>query len=142
MDATRTVILIGGFVVLFSVIISILENSNILFILSKIISPILGILGISSNYSSGIIAGLIELTNGVSWISTIASKTISINIIICSFLIGFGGISVVLQVLAITSKSGISIKPYIIGKLLQGCFAAIYTFLILQYSLFFNMNLQ
>ena len=56
MNAVNTVILIGGFVILFSVIISILENSNILFILSKLISPIISIFGVSSNYTSGIIA--------------------------------------------------------------------------------------
>jgi len=132
MNAINTVILIGGFVILFSVIIS---------ILSKLIAPVIAIFGKNSGYASGIITGIIELTNGVSAVSLVVSKAISINVIICSFLIGFGGISVLLQVLAITSKSGISIKPYIIGKLLQGCLAAMYTFLILQYSMFFNMNL-
>ena len=141
MKAINTVILIGGFVILFSVIISILENSNILFVLSKLISPIIAVFGVNSAYAGGIITGIIELTNGVSYISLVVSKAISVNVIICSFLIGFGGISVLLQVLAITSKSGISIKPYIIGKLLQGCIAAMYTFLILNHSLLFNMNL-
>ena len=125
MNAINTVILIGGFVILFSVVISILKNT----------------VGIGLGYSGGIIAGIIELTNGVSIVSSVVTKTISASVIICSFLIGFGGISVLLQVLAITSKSGISIKPYIIGKLLQGCFAAMYTFLMLNYSPIFNLNL-
>ena len=44
----------------------------------------------------------------------------------CAFVLGFGGFSVLLQVLSIVSKSNISIKPYILGKFLQACFAAIY----------------
>ena len=141
MNAINTIFLIGGFVVLFSVVISILNSSGSLDLVANFLSPILNIFGLSSKYVKGILTGLIELTNGVCSIASIVNKNISINIVICSFLLGFGGISVALQVLSITSKSGISIKPYLIGKLLQGCFAAFYTYLILNNFSFFNLNL-
>lgn len=73
--------------------------------------------------------------------SSIASKNISTNIIICAFLLGFGGISIALQILSITSKAKISIKPYLIGKFLQGCFAAFYTYIFIYNIPFFNLNL-
>ena len=63
---------------------------------------------------------------------------ISISIIVCAFLLGFGGVSVFLQVFSIVSKSNISIKPYIIGKLLQGTIAAFYTYLLIQNFSIFN----
>lgn len=88
--AINTIVLIGGFIVLFSVIISILQNSKLLFMLSKTINPFLAILGIPSSFSNGLITGIIELTNGVSVVSTIPNRLISTNIIICSFLIGLG----------------------------------------------------
>ena len=44
----------------------------------------------------------------------------SVNICILSFLIGFGGLSVLFQVYSIIVKENISIKPYLYGKLLQG----------------------
>jgi len=141
MSAINTVVLIGGFVVLFSVVISILENSGILLLLSSLLSPLFNLLGVPVTYSESFITGLIELTNGVNLISLIPAKVISVNIILCSFLIGFGGISVLLQVLSITSKNKISIKPYIYGKLLQSFFAALYTFLILEHSIFFTLDL-
>ncbi len=141
MSAINTIFLIGGFIVLFSVIISILENSGFLRILSNIISPILSALGISASYAEGILTGILELTNGVYSIASIPAKSISNNIIICAFLLGFGGISITLQILSITSKAKISIKPYLIGKLLQGCFAALYTYLILNNFVFLNLNL-
>lgn len=141
-SAINTILLIGGFVVLFSVVISILENSNVLNILSNFISPILNILKIPQNYSNGILTGIIELTNGVAKISVIPNKSISINVIISSFLLGFSGISIMLQLLSITSKAKISIKPYIIGKLLQGTFAAIYTYIFLNIFPFINLNLH
>lgn len=140
-SATRTVVIIGGFVVLFSVIISIVNSSGILDILCKIINPILKILNISPEFSSGLISGIIELTNGVSLIASVSIKSISINILLSAFILGFGGISVVLQVFSIVSEADISIKPYILGKLLQAIFATLYTYLIINYFEFFNLDL-
>lgn len=141
MNAINTIFLIGGFIVLFSVIISILENSGILDGLAHLIYPILNIFNVPASFANGIFTGLLELTNGVCSIANIANKSISRNIIICAFLLGFGGISIMLQILSITSKAKISIKPYIIGKLLQGIFAAFYTYIFIYAVPFFNLNL-
>lgn len=141
MSAINTIFLIGGFIVLFSVIISILENSGILDVMGNFISPILNIFGIPLTYADGILTGLLELTNGVCSVANVANKSISTNIIICAFLLGFGGISITLQILSITSKAKISIKPYLIGKLLQGTFAAFYTYVFLNTFWFLNLDL-
>lgn len=141
MSSVSTVVMIGGFVMLFSVIISILNNSNILNILGTCVSPIFSILHIPTEFINGTLSGIVELTNGVSIISNIPIKSISINITICAFLLGFGGISILLQVLSITSTSDISIKPYIIAKIMQGAFAAFYTYMLLQNFTFLNLDL-
>ena len=140
-NSIYTILLIGGFVVIFSSIISILKASGILNILCASISPIFNILHIDSNFISGILTGFLEITNGIQSISSIACKNFSINLVITAFLLGFGGISVFLQVFSITSKTDLSIKPYIYGKLLHGLFAAFYTFLLIQIFPFFNFNL-
>ena len=140
-SATNTVVMIGGFVILFSVINSMLNNSNFYHIIINFTSPFFNLIGIDNNFLQGIYTGFIELTNGVQYICNIPTKTISITIIICAFLLGFGGISVMLQVLSITSKSNISIKPYIIGKILHGIIAAFYTYLILSNFSYFNLNI-
>ena len=127
-SAIHSVVIIGGFVVLFSVIVSMLNSSKILSVLCTFLNPFLHVLKFPTTYSSSIITGIIEVTNGVK---LAAIDTSPFSIIICSFLLGFGGISVLLQVLSITSKAKIAIKPYFIGKLLQACFAAFYTYLII-----------
>ena len=141
MSSITTVVTIGGFVVLFSVIISIINNTKIFDVLSLILSPLLDRLNIPSSFITGIFSGIIELTNGVSLISHIPFKMLSLNIIVCAFLLGFGGISILLQVLSITSTSDISIKPYVIGKLMQGLFAALYTYLLLSNFSFLNYDI-
>ena len=133
MSSINTILMIGGFVMLFSVIISILNNTKIFQILELLASPLLKSLNLPHSIASGFFSGIVELTNGVSIISQIPLSSITVNIIICAFLLGFGGISILLQVLSITSTSDISIKPYIYGKLIQGLLASIYTYFLLTY---------
>ena len=140
-NSISTILLIGGFVVLFSSIISILKASGFLNVLCMAISPILDFLNIDSSFASGLLTGILEITNGIQSISSIACKKISINLIITAFLLGFGGISVFLQVFSIIAKTDLSIKPYIYGKVLHGIFAAFYTFLFIQIFPFFNLDL-
>ena len=128
-NSISTILMIGGFVVIFSVIISILNQSGILDSLVSIISPLLNNIGLQSNLLKPILSGIVELTNGVNLVANTHIKSISSNIIAVIFLCGFGGFSVLLQVLSIISKDGLSIKKYAVGKLLQGIFAAIYTYI-------------
>ena len=136
-SAIKSILMIGGFVTIFSVILSILNNTKILTIISYFIS---NIFHINPDYIVGLITGFLEFTNGLYKISTINNKMLSINLILSSFIIGFGGISVTLQVLNIISKNKLSIKTYIFGKLLHGTISALFTFLILSIPIF-SLNL-
>lgn len=140
-NSVQSVVLIGGFIVLFSVIISMISRSNIFLFINFIFTPILNIFNITPEIITPIFTGIVELTNGLITLSSIHIKDISILYYCASFLLGFGGISILLQVLSITSKTDISIKPYIFGKILQGIIATIFTFLAINIFPFFNMNL-
>jgi nucleoside recognition membrane protein YjiH len=111
---------------------------NVFLLLFK---PICNILNIPTEFSTSLITGLLEITNGISLIANIHFKQISVNVILASFLLGIGGLSVLLQVWSIVSKSDLSIKPYILGKLLQGILAAFYTYLMISIFPIFNFNL-
>ena len=140
-SSINTILLIGGFVVLFSVIISIFKTSQLLYVLSNCIKPLFNLLNIPTEFCSGFISGILELTNGLNIITNIHVKKISINIILASFLLGLGGLSVLLQVWSVISKTDLSIKPYILGKFLQACISAFYTFIFLNCFPFFNFDL-
>ena len=140
-SSISTILLIGGFVVIFSCIISILKASGILNSICVILSPVCQVFHIDPSFIQGIFTGLLEITNGISYISNIACKKISINIILVAFLLGFGGISVLLQVWSIVSKTDLSIKPYIYGKILHGLFASLYTYLFMCIFPFFNFDI-
>ncbi len=140
-NSISTIFLIGGFVVIFSVIISILNKTHTLDLLSNLLKPILQIINIDIDFAKPLLSGIIELTNGVKQVSSIHIKAISQNVIICAFLLGFGGFSVLLQVFSIVSKTDLSIKKYIIGKFMQGIFASFYTFLALKLIPFINLDI-
>ena len=140
-SSISTILLIGGFVVIFSSVISILKSSGILNVLSTCLSPLFNFINIDTSFISPIVCGFLEITNGINSISSIACKKLSINIILTAFLLGFGGISVLLQVLSITSKTDLSIKPYIYGKILQGILASVYTYIFINVIPFFNFDL-
>lgn len=132
-DATSTVLMIGGFVVIFSVIISVLNQSKLLAVCSELLKPIFSILGFNLDFSKPVLGGIIELTNGVNMVASIPMKAVSQNVILCAFLLGFGGISVLFQVSSLLSKTDLSMKKYVIGKFMQGVLSAFYTFLALKF---------
>lgn len=136
-NAIKSVLIVGGFVTIFSVIISICQNLHLLDSISSIIG---NIFDINKTLVNGFLTGVLEFTNGLNLVSKVNIKNISINLIISSFLIGFGGLSVFFQVVGIAHESHVSTKKYLCAKFLQGIIAALYTFLLLS-TPFFNFNL-
>lgn len=116
--AFYTLSTVCGFIILFSLIISMINSSGILSFIDNV-------------WIKYIILGLLEVTNGIKLISTISSSTLFFHLIITSFLLGTGGVSVLLQVWSIISKTDLSIKPYLFGKIFNGIFSGIIMFIVL-----------
>ncbi len=81
------------------------------------------------------ILGLLEFVSGMSELSGTATSTL-LKLMLSSWIVGFAGLSVHLQVMAVVSKYKLSLKAYIIGKLLHGTFSLIYTFIL--WKMFFK----
>ena len=124
--AIMTIVMIGGFIVFFSVILSILQSSGVFSVTGFLFEKI----GIEKNLGNSICSGIVELTNGIRMMSCL--KITKLTIAWLSFLIGFGGFSVLFQVYSIISKEKISIKPYLYGKLLQGSISFFVTLLLIN----------
>lgn len=136
-----TILMIGGFIVVFSCIISILNASGIVSLVTKTLTPFFSLLNIDTSFINGIFTGFFEITNGINLISSVQNNSFHINLIITSSLLGFGGISVMLQVLSIISKTDLSPKPYIIGKLLHSIISAFFTYLFINILFLLNFDL-
>lgn len=136
-SAIKSILIIGGFVVIFSVIISML---NRLHLLSTVADCVSTLVPINTKLINGFFTGIIEFTNGLSVIASVPLKNITIKLVLSAFVLGFGGISVTLQVLSIISAHKLSIKKYVAGRVLVGCIAAFYTFILFSLPMF-NLNI-
>ncbi|WP_243467498.1 nucleoside recognition domain-containing protein [Acetivibrio straminisolvens] len=125
-NSINVMLSIGGFITLFSVIINILIEIGFISYLSSFVLPILSPLGISREIVLAVLSGFFEMTTGTNMASKAASTTLQGQLAAVSLLLGWAGLSVHFQVYSIVSKTDISLKPYLFGKMLQGVFAAIY----------------
>jgi sporulation integral membrane protein YlbJ len=139
-NSIDTLLLICGYIVFFSVLSSILNETGIISYISIIMEKLLHILNFDIKISKYIIDGLLEITNGINGVSLLNTIPYIERLTIIAFILGFGGFSVHMQVLSITSNSDISIKPYLFGKTLQGILAGLYTYLLMKYTSFFSWD--
>lgn len=126
-NSAATILAIGGFIVLFSVIIQLLSETGVIGILAGLFSAVLSPLGLEREVLTGVISGVFEITTGSGIVSRLAAVPLSLKLPAVSLIIGWAGLSVHFQVMSITSGTDIGIRPYFFGKALQGFFAAIYT---------------
>lgn len=91
---------------------------------------LLGLIPATST-SYAILSGIMEFVTGTV---NIASLNIAIakKLILTSAIVGFAGISVHAQVMAVIAKYHLSLVPYIIGKIMHGIIAAVYMFIYLR----------
>lgn len=108
---------------------------------SYMIEYALNLFNIDLDLSNGIFCGILEITNGINKISILKNVSYIEKLPIVALILGFGGFSVHMQVASIISDSDLSLKPYLLGKLLQGVFASIYTFLLMKFTNFFNWDI-
>ena len=74
----------------------------------------------------------LEITGGINIISNLNIDE-SLKLSLISFFLSFSGMSVILQVCSIIIPAGLSIKPYITGKLIQGTLSFYITKILLIY---------
>lgn len=127
-NSIMTLLAIGGFIILFSVIINILLDTGIISIAAGLAGKILSVFGIDKDIISSIFCGFFEITTGSSMASSTSGAALVQQLTATSAIIGWAGLSVHCQVFSIASKTDISMKPYLLGKFLQGVIAAVYTF--------------
>lgn len=127
-DAVKTCLSIGSFVIIFSVIISIIKSSGIYY---TALNELCNLIPLPITMVNGCLLGVLEITNGCNLLA-LSSLSTSAKAIICSFLIGFSGLSITAQVYSFVYTYKVSLKRYMFFKLIQGIICGFITFLILK----------
>ena len=130
-NATLTSLNVAAYIMIFSVIISIFNNSTFF---NESIKNISNLFNISSEMIKGLLLGMIEITNGSNIIAN-SSMSINFKVSLISFLCSFSGLSVLAQISSFSSKYKVPMTKFFMYKLLQGVisFFITYVFLIISY---------
>ena len=94
------------------------------------VNEILDFVG-SDVYSSAFITGFLEITNGLSCLSSL--KISAMTIFLAAFFVGFSGLSVCMQTLSLTAKNKFKVGRFFVCKLIQGIVCAFFSVIICKY---------
>ncbi|OEH85769.1 sporulation integral membrane protein YlbJ [Desulfuribacillus stibiiarsenatis] len=128
-SSLHTLGLIGGFMIVMSVLISILKEVHVTSLLSTMLQGIIIFVGISPELSTSLITGFFEVTLG-SQEASLTNTLFIQKIVVVSILLAWNGLSVHAQVAALLSTSDIRYKPYVISRIIHASLAAITTLLL------------
>lgn len=121
-SALKQIAAVGGYILFFAVLIGILKEIGI---------------------QNGILFSLLEITTGLKYlISSLPQETFLPALIrilpLAAFLLGFSGLCIHAQIIAILNKGKLRSRFFILGKLMQAVFAGLYTYLLLKLPVVVN----
>ncbi|TMN23477.1 sporulation integral membrane protein YlbJ [Lentibacillus cibarius] len=127
LNSIQTLVMVGGFIILFSVFTKLLYIVGISQAVSVLFQYLLKIASIPVELALPMLSGLFEITLGTNLISQSDAANLLEKIIVVSFILGFNGLSVQAQVASIIAPSDIRFAPYFFARILHGLFAAVLT---------------
>ena len=128
-SSVRTLLLVGGFIILFSVLNKMLSLIGFTAIVADGITLFFSMFQFPPSLSIPFVSGLFEITSGANLIAASEAQLLE-KVIVASFFIAFGGLSIQAQVASILSETDLRFRPFFIGRILQGCFSAILVWLL------------
>lgn len=117
-DSIISILLVGGYIAIFFIVIDVLFNCGILSLLGAGIGKILSILGLPEMMSTGLASGIFEVTRGCLDLSKSGVNLQILTPFACA-LISWGGISIHLQALTFLNKCNINTGVYFLQKFTQ-----------------------
>ena len=120
--ALQSCLNICAFILFFTVLLRILAYAGILRIAGGLLSALLTPLGMDQTWAERLLTGLLEVSSGVS---SLTDGPLSGRLSMAAFMLGWAGVSVHCQVLAFLGDSGLSVRTYVLGKLLHGAISAV-----------------
>lgn len=128
-DSVRTLLMIAGFIVLFSVLLRVLSIAGILQVIAVPMGLLFGALHMNSHLVQPFIAGLFEIDIG-SAASAAASAPMIEKLSVVSAIIAWSGLSVHAQVASVLTNTDIRLRPYVIARIYHAVCAGVITYIL------------
>jgi|SRR5690625_672180 len=132
LSSIQTLVIVGGFIIIFSVLNELLFTIGIAKIIGAFLSIFLVIFQLPTDLNIPLLAGLFEITSGVEKISQLIQQPLLAKLVIVSFILGFNGFSVQAQVMSLMTSTDIRFKPYFFARMIHGFISSLLTVLLYQ----------
>ncbi|WP_066639330.1 sporulation integral membrane protein YlbJ [Desulfolucanica intricata] len=129
-NSVTNLLSIGGFIILFAVIIRLLTSAGVIQTLGQLIGNVLLPLGLSPELTNSLSSGFIEMTIGTK-LACEASAPLLEKVIAVAMILGWGGLSVHAQVASMLVGTDIRMRPFFLSRLAHAILAATYTYIFL-----------
>ncbi len=127
----ETLLLVGGFIILLSVVIRILDLMGLVGFLGRGIGSLLELTGLSPALAAPLVSGFFEIDLGCQAVADAAGVAMGERLIALGMIIAWSGLSVHCQVASIISKTDLRMAPYLAARGIHAFIAAGFTALLM-----------
>ncbi|MCL6477631.1 MAG: sporulation integral membrane protein YlbJ [Peptococcaceae bacterium] len=125
-NAVNNLLNIGGFIILFAVIIKILTEAGLINHLAGLLGAVLSPLGLAPEVMPALASGFFEMTIG-SKLASESAAPLAHQVTAVSLILAWSGLSGHAQVASMISETDIRMFPFICMRLAHAALAALYT---------------
>lgn len=124
-SAVAATLNICGYVVFFSVVTGLLDAAGLF---SALAGSLSAKLGLELHFCRSLLTGLLELGSGIGSMEGLAPT--GPNLALAAFILGFGGLSVHCQTLAVVADTEMRCVRHFAGRILHGVLSAVFAYLL------------
>ncbi len=125
-ESVKTLLMICGFILFFSVLIRVLEITGLATYLSLPLAALFRLLGLDLSLVPAAFAGLLEIDVGAQAASQSSAPLVQ-QVMVAGAVVAWSGLSVHGQVASVLAGTDIRMKPYALARLLHASLAALLT---------------
>lgn len=129
-DSIKTLLMIGGFIMVFSVLVAMFEVTGATPLITAPIGVVLRLLHLDVHLVGAALQGFFEIDLGTLAASKAAAPFVQ-KVIMASAVIAWSGLSVHGQVASVVADTDISMRPYFLARFIHAVLAGAYTLVLL-----------
>ncbi|QDY84034.1 sporulation integral membrane protein YlbJ [Paenibacillus polymyxa] len=124
-SSLRLIIVVGGLVVFFCVILEALTNSGLMSGLHLLTASLLTACGLPPALTESIVGGIFEVTLGAQAAGGAAAAALPFKVAAAAFVLSWGGLSVHAQVASILNMTNLRYMPFLLARAAHGVISAL-----------------
>lgn len=129
-SSLKLIIVVGGLVVFFSVVLQLLTDANAMRGFYALIRNVLDLFGMPQSLSEAIVNGIFEVTLGAQSAGEAGTNiAIPFKAAVAAFVLSWGGLSVHAQVVSILNSTDLRYMPFLLARFVHGILAMAIVFI-------------